>query len=352
MNIKEKIDGFLANAKKNIKTIIMDLAVALVSVAYVFYQLLTLEPTKLNPIVLLGQAIIGIIAGTLIKMGLGENGFIKGYAAKDWISAFVIYDAFCDIALPYIDNSEEYKEIQEKEMLEKLRRRRLSKGRMKYDDWFDANGDYIDHEIKKRSWYEKRKKKYPDFQLAKDVRVLDKKQRRILNGCIALKVYPLDLFSEYDANNEEATKREETDRDVKSRNLRRNIIFATGISLIGVYFLPQWKWDWGHFLWALMQVSLWIGLGILQLYNNFTFVTKEKASQLSRKEKGIIKFCKMYMPADKFKIEDFTSLTVVTDIKEIADVKPKKEKNQKPKEPEFIEVEMTEEELKAKGYIK
>lgn len=349
MEIQQRVDDFTINIKKNLKSILMDLAVAFVSVAYVLYQLLTLEPTDLNPIVLIGQAIVGIVAGILIKMGLGENGFIRGYQSLKWATSLKNYNSKCNIALPYIDYSTEYREQEIAEKLKRFRKTRLSNHRMKYDDWFDEKGDFVEHEIMFKSYYDKRKKKYPDFQLAEGTMILTRKQKRVLFKCVAIKVYPLDLFNEYDANNEDDTKKEVTDKDVRAMNLRKNTIWAVAIALLGVYFVPSWKWDLGHFLWACMQVSIWVTFGVLQLYSNYQYITIDKTNLLARKERGIIKFCKKYMPNDEFLKSGLLKPDEI-------EIEMKKLKMDQPKEIEqkqdFIEVEMTEEEMKAKGLIK
>ena len=115
MNVKtiqEKFDNYSNNVKKNIKSILLALAVLFVAVIYVCYQLLTLTPTDLNPITLIGQALVGIIAGVLIKTGLGEHGFIKGYSADAWVKALKRYNLKCVIALPFIDKANEYRELE------------------------------------------------------------------------------------------------------------------------------------------------------------------------------------------------------------------------------------------------
>ena len=82
----EKVEEFKANPVRYLKSFAMDLVVVIVAVAYVFYQMVNLEPTNTNPIVLIAKAFISIVCGVVIKAALGENGFSKGYNSDKWAS--------------------------------------------------------------------------------------------------------------------------------------------------------------------------------------------------------------------------------------------------------------------------
>ena len=161
---------------KYLKTIAMDLIVVIVALAYVFYQMVSLETTNLNPLVLLAQALMGIICGIIIKVSLGENGFSKGYNSQIWLDEERKYNEACTNSSDYIDERlENYylcKEIEKKEL---YRRKNLQAARLKYSNWFNKDGDFIGtkEEVKKLKLY----------------------QKLILNRCVRVKVYPLNLFS-------------------------------------------------------------------------------------------------------------------------------------------------------------
>ena len=115
--IQEKLEKIQGVASRYIKTIAMDLVVVLVAIAYVFYQMVTLEVTELNPLVLLAEAAVGIIAGVVIKQSLGENGFSRGYNSTIWAEEEDKYNAACNTANPYmerVDNFYVYEEIDKK----------------------------------------------------------------------------------------------------------------------------------------------------------------------------------------------------------------------------------------------
>lgn len=261
------------NPVKYIKSLAMDLVVVVVALAYIFYQMITLETTELNPLILIAEALMGIICGIIIKQALGENGFSKGYNHKNWIEEEEKYNASCNVAIDYVDRVDNFYISIEKEKKEHYRRSRLQGIRLKYADWFDTNGDYIGVE----SEYEK----------------LTFRQKFVLQKCVRVKIYVLNLFSQYDITSEQDTHKELTDRIQRSKNLTKNTLSATLVAIIGVYFLPVITgWNWASFISSTLQVSLWVLFGVLQLYTNFNYVVQDKVAILRRKKELIQRFVK------------------------------------------------------------
>lgn len=283
----EKIEEIQSLTVRYIKTIAMDIIVVLVAIAYIFYQMVGLQVTDTNPLVLIAQAFMGIVCGVAIKQALGENGFSRGYNSKFWLDEEEKYNAACNTANPYmerVDNFYQYEEIEKKR---NYRRAKLQGARLKYDQWFDKDGNYIGS--------------------IENFNKLDKKQKRVLNKCIKIKIYPLNLFSQYDISNEKWTKKEVTDRAQRGKNVTKNTISATLIAIIGVYFIPFISgWSWASFISSTMQVAMWVLFGILQLFTNYNFVTQDKVALLRKKKEDIRRFttgCEkglyIYGPYDK-----------------------------------------------------
>lgn len=271
--IQEKLDDIQSLATRYIKTIAMDLIVVLVAFAYIFYQMITLHTTDLNPFVLLAQAAIGIICGIVIKQSLGENGFSRGYNSKFWIEEEDKYNDACNTALPYVDRVDNFYLYEEIDKKKNYRRQHLQEIRLKYDMWFDKEGNYIGT----KEMFDK----------------LEHKQKRVLNKCIKIKIYPLNLFSQYTISTEQDTRQETTDSKQRGKNILKNTISATLVAIIGVYFIPQLNgWNWASFISATMQVALWVMFGILQLYTNYNFVVQDKVAILRRKKETIQRFIK------------------------------------------------------------
>ena len=269
--LDEKLEELQNFTVRYIKTIAMDIVVVLVAIAYIFYQMVALQPNDINPLVLIAEAFMGIICGVAIKQALGENGFSRGYNSKFWLDEEDKYNQACNTANPYmerVDNFYQYEEIEKKR---NYRRAKLQGIRLKYENWFDQDGNYIG-----------------DIELYNK---LDKKQKKMLNKCIKVKIYVLNLFSQYNVSVDQDTKREITDRLQRSKNLTKNTVAAVIIAIIGVYFIPQLNsWSWASFISSTMQVAMWVLFGILQLFNNYNFVTQDKVALLRQKKEIIRRF--------------------------------------------------------------
>lgn len=269
--LDEKIEQIQGFGLRYIKTIAMDFVVVLVALAYVFYQMISLQVTNLNPLVLLAQAVMGIICGVVIKQALGENGFSKGYNSDHWNNEEQKYNDACNVALPYIDKVDNFYEYEIIYKKKNYRRQHLQEIRLKYDMWFDNDGNYIGT---------------PEME-----NKLDRKQKRVLNKCIKVKIYPLNLFSQYTISTEQDAQKEPTDKQQRAKNIRNNTVAATVIAVIGVYFIPQISgWNWAAFISATMQVAMWVLFGILQLYTNYNFVVQDLVSVMRKKKEEIKKF--------------------------------------------------------------
>ena len=111
MDIKDKrVNDF-------IRGYLINIIVVVISIAYIFYQMIVIKPTDLTIQEQIAKAGIGIIIGLLIKEGVGENGFSKGYNSNSWLLALDKYSNACNIANEYlerVDNFYRAEEIEKK----------------------------------------------------------------------------------------------------------------------------------------------------------------------------------------------------------------------------------------------
>ena len=287
-NLREKADGVVSSFKQNAKTILTDVVVVFLALFYVFYNTIKFKLTDLNPWILLIQSVMAIIVGIMIKQALGENGFDRGYRNEIWINARTRYEKKADFALPYIDRVDDFYERQKIEKTLKNRKTRLSGYRMKYDTFFDANGDYIEHEI----WSPRQKKRYlkTHKELPSDVVVLDIRQRICLFKCVRLKIYVKNIFSEYETGLTVDERKEKTDKMQRAYNLRKNTFKSVAFALSGVYVVASFAWNIGALIVAIFQVVGFIVVGLLDALSNYYYVTTEKVAILRDKESDIAKF--------------------------------------------------------------
>lgn len=298
MAIREKTDGVVANLKKNARTIITDIVVVFLALFYVFYNVLKLEFTNLDPRILLVQSILAIVVGVMIKAALGENGFDRGYKSDTWNNERAKYDLKADAALPFIDKVDDFYEKQRVEKTQKNRKTRLSGARMKYATFFDENGDYIEHEI----WSKRKKARYlkTHSSLPDNVIVLDFKQRKVLRKCYNLKIYVKNMFSEYEIGLTSDERKEKTDKMQRTHNLRKNTLKSVAFALAGVYVVASFAFNLGSMIMAIFQVLGFIVVGVLDALDNYYYITVEKVAILREKQSDLARFLIENTSRDEF----------------------------------------------------
>ena len=285
-----------------IKGNLINAIVILVGVVYIFFGMVHIERTNLTLVAVITQAGIGILCGFVIKQALGENGFNRGYNSRIWQDALNRYSTACNGSQDYIervDNFYLYEEIRKKKI---YRRTNLQAYQMRYSDFFDKDGYFIED--------------------AEKMQKLTKKQRKILNKCIRVKIYHLNLFSEYSNEIENDTKPEKTDKMQRNKMLRKNSAVAIFSATAGAYFTASITgFNLGSVIFATVQVLLWIAAGIIQLYTNYNYVVIEKTSKLTQKIETIVRF-KKDCEAGKYIRDPYEEEEEIEDEKVLGSIQP------------------------------
>lgn len=264
-----------------IKGNIINAVIVLTAFAYIFYGLVTIEATGLTLWEVIGKAGIGIAVAFIIKECMGENGFNYGYRSEIWKTNRNTYSEVANSANDYIERVDNFYACEEIEKKKRYRRQNLVSAQMRYEWFFDKNGNYTNPKICDI--------KHP----VEDSIPLTRYQKHILKKCLNVKIYNLNLFSEYGIEVENDTKKEKTDGQQRKKMFGQNALFAIVGAVAGAYFLPLLnEWSWALFIQSCVQVMIWIACGALQLYTNFNYVCVEKVAKLKRKSELIIKFKK------------------------------------------------------------
>lgn len=254
-----------------IKGNLINAVVILTSIVYILFGMVVIKKTDLTIEEQIAKAGIGVIIGLLIKQGIGENGFNKGYNSPLWKEEKSKYKEACNLANPYIERIDNFYRSEEIEKKRQYRRILLMEYQIKYTWFFDLKGNYIEN-----------KERYA---------TLTKKQRRALKKALKVKIYNLNLFSEYSVELSADTHRERTDKNQRAKMFGKNGIAQIMSAILGAYFLPFWNgWSWASFIIATVQVVIWISCGIVQLYTNYNYVVIEKTNKLIRKKELLSKF--------------------------------------------------------------
>lgn len=303
-----------------IKGNIINAVIILTAFAYIFYGLVTIQATGLTVWEVLAKAGIGIIVGFIIKECMGENGFNYGYRSEIWMSNRDKYSVVANSANDYIEYVDNFYACEEIEKKKKYRRQNLISAQMRYEWFFDKDGNYLNRPIMSVKKYKKLAEKKDE--IPEDVLILTRYQKSVLKRCLNVKIYNLNLFSEYGIEVENDTKKEKTDKSQRRMMFGKNGLFAIVSAVVGAYFIPLLNgWNWALFIQSCVQVCIWIACGALQLYTNFNYVCVEKVAKLKRKSELIIKF-KKGCEEGMYKTNPFDELD-----KQLCDTQGKEENN-------------------------
>ena len=256
-----------------IKGNLINIVVILTSLAYIFYGLVSLKKPdeSVSLISIIAKSGIGIIVGLMIKQGVGENGFNKGYNSDIWTTSYSKYQNACNLANEYIDRVDKFYLHEEEEKKREYRKHILMGNRMRYDWFFDFEGNYTPNEEK--------------------LNRLNKKQKKALFKAVKVKIYNLNLFSEYAVDIEQVSRKEKTDAEQRLKMVGKNSLGQVVAAIVGAYFVPAFNgWNVSNIIIATIQVLIWVFCGVLQLYANYNYVVIEKVNKLTRKIELIIKF--------------------------------------------------------------
>lgn len=265
-----------------IKGNIINFIIILTSIGYIFYGQARIERTELTIAEVVAQASIGLIVGFMIKQSMAENGFNYGYRSQIWGEELDKYRLVCDKAIPYIEYTDNYYNYKRELKKKEYRVSQLRAHKMRYEWFFDKEGNYTNPTIK--SARTKNKANTNAFYL-------ERKQRKVLKKCINVKIYVLNLFSEYDNEILAYTKREKTDKDQRMKMFGKNGFAQLMTAIVGAYFIPVINgWSWASFVVATIQVCIWIACGVTQLYTNYNYVVIDKVNKLKEKKQNITEF--------------------------------------------------------------
>lgn len=345
--MNKKLESISKEVKKNLRSYVLDLGLGLVSIGFFLYNLLKWEKSSTGIAILITTGVASFIASIVIKALLGEKGFALGLANPEYRKRNKHYVKKAEFAEPFTDKAEDFCNRKRDEKKLKLRKTMLVNNRMHYDTFFNEAGEYLHPEVMWKLKYKRLLKKDKNYKVEEGVIVLDHWQRKILKRAIRLKIYIPDLFTEYEDNLRVYMERDKSMNEVRVKNNSKNTIKGALITFVGVSFTAIIVFDWAKIFSTIFLLAVYFAIGILQLYSNFTYITVDRVNTLDKKEVLLNEFLRENIDPKIYE-EKFAQLKKQEELEE-QEAKPQVIK-EIPKQ-EFVEVEMTEEEAKAKGLM-
>lgn len=270
--MNEKLDNQMDNIRQMFQNYMYFLIVAVMSVVYIFYGLLTIETTGKTIVQIIRDGAINLIFGWLIGKMLSMQGYSDGGRHKYLEKTREEYNAKKAEINSIVDRLEDFVKIRNAQDLKEYQTIVLTSEALKYSD-FEA-GKFADY----RS--EEAKTKYNKHQLKAIYRCYHPKLKQ-LNSSDIITGENLNYKSQNDMG--ETQKENEKKSDIKAFGSR--IAFALFFGYFGVSLLNGF--DWGNVIWTTIQAVTFLASGLMRYYNSFVFM-KEGMVERYRKQMHLL----------------------------------------------------------------
>lgn len=246
------MDTEVSTPKNKITSAIKDklqvIVIVFLSLIYILHGLFSFEETEKTVLEVLGEIAWSVTIGLVITVMFTGQGLKDGRTTELFKSSLKAYAEAKDKATPYFDRLAtwcSYKnthdlEIKKKEMLE-------------------SSG--LNYRAYQTGYYEAHPEKLNEDQ----VKVIEEVKK-----CTILRITQRELLSDMPRNQfSEKHRFGETVFEYKTKDTFVEIISRLGIAIVcGLYTLePAASADWAGLVWNLLQIAVWLGLG-LQKYSN------------------------------------------------------------------------------------
>lgn len=248
--------------------------VVLISVFFIFQGAVEILPTTLGIKEQIITAITNIFAGFSITSLVGEYGFTSAKKSKEYNSIKNEYNSAVKDNLKYREAIDLFAKERAVENLKNTRIHILENVNIYYGDVFNSDGSLnMSFDITKYKKDKQYGRKYRAYRKAVSLRIVN------------INVFGLANSSSFGIKKETSEKEYRTKKGAKSLLFK----FVLGTTSVGIMFVFN-GWSWGAFIYAFMQIVLWVGFGLIDRQKNYNFVMSETIDQLESRTNYILEF--------------------------------------------------------------
>lgn len=246
-------------------------------IAYIFTSIFTLTETGKTVLQVVGDSSLFFGLSLFVCSLLLAQGLLDGENDPRVIATNYMFSCTVEAMSPYVNLVSEWCAIKNKELLEKERRRILAAAGLRYDDYFDKDGEtkgytpnFDNLKSKEKAKRRIEEKKLAAYEKACTLKISKLEQQILMGGAkSSQEIYNMSLTkSAYTAG-------------ALSRKAISGMAFAV---VFGVYtFKARECFSWEAFVWYCLQACVCFGGGIMQLIKSRMFVVDDLRGQTLRK---------------------------------------------------------------------
>lgn len=248
--------------------------VILISIFFLFTGVIKVVPTEMNWKEQTIMTFLTIIAGFSITSLVGEYGFSSAKKSDKFRRCENEYDAAVKQGLKYREPIDELAMEKAEANLKSVRLHLLEGVNLYYPDIFDDDG---------------RLKTDFDITKFKNEKGFTKKLRAY-HTAVRMKIRNVNVFSMASSSVFGITK-EKSEKSYRTETSVRSLITKVLLSIGTVGIMFQFLgWDVSAFIYAFMQIVLWIAMGLISRQKNFNFIYDEIIPQINNRKLIIEEF--------------------------------------------------------------
>lgn len=250
-------------------------AVALISAVYIAAALIRMSETGKTVSQIIADGAMTFFMGIIINRMMELQGMLNGDSMANVKATYMEHGKAVVRISPYIERLDGWCDEKTKEMLKYLRIKALASQGMKYDMYFDADGRAKDfYAVEPPPMARQAKKRW-------------KKRLKCYNHALNIKLTPLTaggLTSEggragdpfYFGRTKRQYERQSSAQDALGKILTSLFFGYYGVELI-LNFNPA------ELLYRAMQIAIFIGMGVIKMYQAYMFITDEYRGRIIKK---------------------------------------------------------------------
>lgn len=258
---------------------IIPIIIAIACLAYIARGLITINETGKTPFEIIGDGALALLFSLFITQMFGEQGFLKGDQNERVVATNKLHGETVDSICGYINLLDEWCDKKNSEALKKSRRKILSREGMKYEDYFDEQGNSreIAFDFKNKEKRKKELKRYICYRKALRKRITPLTVSSLTSG---------------DDMDDDPYNMGKGRKEYRKYNARTGLISKIATSVLagcyGVNLIANFSW--AEFVWTLLQVALFLLMGAMNCVNTYFFVTDELRARTIRQINELDKF--------------------------------------------------------------
>ena len=250
------------------------IAVVFVCIVYVATAFITIGKTGKTISQIIADGFIAFLLGFSINRILDLQGIINGERDERYLASVKLHGETILKVSKYIDRLEGWCEIQNAINLKVQRTRILAQEGMKYDDYFDEQGNAKGYQ-------------YTQQKLPRALQKIENAKISCYRKAVKLKLTPLstgELTSEGSKANDQynfGRTKEQYERQASVSDIVSKVLISVVIGYYGVTFVQDF--NYANLIWNCLQVAMFICIGAIKMRQSYSFITGEYRGRIIKK---------------------------------------------------------------------